>query len=323
MLEFEVLMFGPRYVGKTSLLASMYYEYDREINQTSIQVTPENETASTINERLGELKALNDEFELDPELREGGIQANDLPRKFVFNIGRRGESPKLKLTLWDCPGNYLTVKDDTEKEWKKFITDHLTESVAVLIAVDAPALMEANGKWHFMKNSPLAVKAWFQNIYGSLNTNRLVIIAPIKCESYMKDEQSAKKLLGRIKEEYKGLLQFFKSDNLAEKVAVVVTPVQTVGNLFFSSIQVNNGAPNFIFKKPDIDADYAPQDNEQPLKYLLRFLLKDYLKKRRFGRIADFFHNDDFLYQAVRDLAKDCKTNGGFEIIQGKDLFSM
>ncbi|TAE59548.1 MAG: hypothetical protein EAZ87_09235 [Nostocales cyanobacterium] len=319
MLEFEVLMFGPAYVGKTSLLSSMYYEYDREINQTSIQITPDPETASTIGERLGELKALNDEFKLEEELREGGINTTGSPRKFVFNIGRLGETPKLKLTLWDFPGFYLV----NNKEGEKFITEHLNKSVAVLIAVDAPALMEARGKWHFKRNSPIQVKSWLQKVYSGLNSNRLVIIAPIKCESYMKDEQSAKKLLARIKEEYKSLLQFFKSDNLAEKVAVVVTPVQTVGNVFFSSIQVNNGEPKFIFKKPDIDADYAPQDNEQPLKYLLRFLLKNYLKKRNFGWIADTFGQDDFLYQAVYELAKDCKTNNGFEIVQSKDLFYM
>ena len=318
MLEFEVLMFGPRYVGKTSLLTSMYYEYDREINKNSIQLTPDIDTASTLGERLGELKALNDEFVLEQELREGGISASSEPRAFVFNIGRKGELPKLKLTLWDCPGGYLD--DKNEEKGRQFITEHLGKSVAVLIAVDSPALMEAKGKWHYNKNSPIAVKSWFENIYSGLNANRLVIIAPIKCESYMKDEQSAKKLLGRIKEEYKGLLELFKSENLEKKVAVVVTPVQTVGNLFFSSIQMDNNRAKFIFKKPDIDADYKPKDNEQPLKYLLRFLLKDYLKRRDFGWLADFFGQDDFLYQAVRDLAKDCKTNSGFEIIQGKDL---
>jgi hypothetical protein len=272
----------------------------------------------TLGERLGELKALNEEFKLAKELQEGGIQGTAKPRTFVFKIGRLGESPKLKLTLWDCPGGYLV-----KPEGKQFIEEHLTKSVAVLIAVDAPALMEAKGKYHDYRNRYLDVKAWFQSIYGSLDSKRLVIIAPIKCESYMKNEQSAKKLLARIKEEYKGLLQFFKSDNLAEKVAVVVTPVQTVGNVFFSNIEVNNGEPDFIFKKPDIDADYAPQDNEQPLKYLLRFLLKNYLKKRKFGWIADIFGKDDFLYQAVYELAKDCKTNNGFEIIQGKNLFYM
>ena len=123
MLEFEVLMFGPRYVGKTSLLTAMYYEYDREINRTSIQFTPDFDTASTLGERLGELKALNDEFKLEEELREGGVQTNGKPRAFVFNIGRRGEPPKLKLTLWDCPGGYLL--DKGEQEGRKFITEHL------------------------------------------------------------------------------------------------------------------------------------------------------------------------------------------------------
>ncbi|MFM2062330.1 MAG: hypothetical protein RLZZ507_2000 [Cyanobacteriota bacterium] len=321
MLEFEVLMFGPRYVGKTSLLTSMYYEYDREINQTSIQLTPDFDTASTLGERLGELKALNDEFKLEEELREGGIPATAQPRAFVFNIGRKGKPPKLKLTLWDCPGGYLV--DKGEKKGQEFIKEHLSKSIAVLIAVDAPALMEANGKWHFQRNRPIEVKAWFEQIYGSLNSNRLLIIAPIKCESYMKDEQSKRKLLARIKDEYKGLLQLFNSESLRQKVAVVVTSVQTVGNVFFSSIQVDNGQSKFVFKKPEIDAGYSPKDNEQPLKYLLRFLLKNYLQKRRFGVIADLFGKDEFLYEAVRQLAKDCKTNSGFEIIQGKNLFYM
>jgi len=320
MLELEVLMFGPRYVGKTSLLTAMYYEYDREINKYKIQLTPESSTTRILGEKLGQLKALNEEFKLEEELREGGMATTSEPRDFVFHLGIAGKEPKIKITLWDCPGGYLV---ENHQKGEDFIKRHLTESVAVLIAVDAPALMEAKGKWHFSRNRPLDVKAWFQRIYPTITSNRLVIIAPIKCESYMKNEQSIKKLSARIKEEYNGLIQLFKSGNLEKQVCLVVTPVQTVGTVFFSSIQVDNGTSRFIFKKPDIDADYEPKDNEQPLKYLLRFLLKDYLNKRTFGWLADIFGNDKFLYQAIDDLASDCKTKDGFEIIHGKDLLYM
>ncbi|MDP8966143.1 MAG: hypothetical protein M3O33_19605 [Cyanobacteriota bacterium] len=144
-------------------------------------------------------------------------------------------------------------------------------------------------------------------------------------ESYMKNPKSANELLKRVKEQYANLLDLFSAEALRQKVAVVVTPVQTVGNVFFSYIEVINGKPHFFFSKNDHDAEYNPQDSEQPLKYLLRFLLKLHIQGQwgMFNFIRDWLGFDNELKEIVRDYAKDCKTNSGFEIIQGKDWLNI
>lgn len=319
MREFNIAMFGPRYVGKTSLLTAMYHQLEDKNRSINIQLTPDPNTARTLGKRLAELKSLSEDFEA-----RGGIPTTeaaagpDSLRSFVFDLGKKGTKPSVRLHFQDYPGGYIISQDEDEQ---KFVKHLLTESVAVLIAIDAPSLMEAKGRWHHYKNTPLEITAWFRNVYQDIKSPRLVILAPVKCESYLQNPKSATELLKRVKYEYANLLDLLGSSDLLDKVAVVITPVQTVGNVFFSRIQVINGKPHFFFTKREYDAEYNPQDSEQPLKYLLRFLLKLHLERQ--WKMFNFLHNwlnlDSQLKQVVREFAKDSKTTGGFEVIQGKE----
>lgn len=324
MQELNISLLGARFVGKTSLLTSMYYEYEQEIAKTTIQLTPDLDTAYDLGKKLAQLKSLNEDVE------SGGIENTEAAagassiRSFIFDIGKKGSKPSLRLHLWDYPGGYVAGKD---KEGRKFVEERLDKSVAILIAIDAPALMEAKGKWHEERNCSLQITTWFKQVYRDIKTPRLVILAPIKCESYLQSQKSTNELLQRIKIEYASLLNFFSSEALLNKVAVVVTPVQTVGTVFFSWVEEididGNKFPRFHFKKPSPDANYSPKDNEQPLKYLLRFLLRLQLQDRgMFGFIRDLFGLDNHLKEAIQEFAKNCKTTNGFEIIQGKELLN-
>jgi hypothetical protein len=128
-------------------------------------------------------------------------------------------------------------------------------------------------------------------------------------------------LVQRIKEEYKGLFELFSSDSLLSNLVVVITPVQTVGSVVFSRIETKNGEPYFRFRKVGHDARYSPKDSEQPLRYLLRFLLKLHLTNNRnwgfLNFIRDVFRMDNHLVNAIRELSIGCKSSGGFEILQG------
>ncbi len=323
MRELNITMLGARYVGKTSFLTSMFYEYEQNIAKTRIQFTPDQRTTSILGNKLAELKSLND------NLKGGGIASTEAAagpksiRSFVFDLGQKGKKSSLRLHFWDYPGGYVIAENNQEEQ--EFVKQRLAKSVAVLIAIDTPALMEAKGKWHYTKNRPLDITAHFKRVYGDLNSPRLVILAPIKCETYLQNSTSANILLQRIKTEYASLLDFFSSEPLLDKVTVVVTPVQTVGTIFFSYIDVINGEPIPRFKKPNPDSQYQPQDNEQPLKYILRFLLKQHVENQWgvFNFVRDWFSLDEYLKEAVREFAKDCKTNNGFEVIQGKDWLNI
>ncbi|NCJ08598.1 hypothetical protein GS597_19205 [Synechococcales cyanobacterium C] len=324
MQELKVTMLGSTGVGKTSLLTAMYEQFATNIGKTDLQLTPDDESSAILQERLIELKSLLDDFEA-----RGGVQATageptDL-RSFVFGLGRRGKPPSLQLNFRDYPGGYHLAKATPDK--RQFIKDLLEECVAVLIAIDAPALMELRGKWNELINRPQQITDIFRTAYQDIESPRLVIFAPVRCEKYMQTERSSLELVQRIKEEYQGLFDLFGSGTLLPNVVAVITPVQTVGSVVFSRIETKDGMPHFRFRKIGHDARYSPKDSEQPLRYLLRFLLKLHLTNNRnwgfFNFIRDVFGMDDHLVNAIRELSIGCKSTGGFVVLQGDSWLNL
>lgn len=324
MHELKVTMLGSTGVGKTSLLTAMYEQFATNIGKTDLQLTLDDESSAILQERLIELKSLLDDFEA-----RGGVQATageptDL-RSFIFGLGRRGKPPSLQLRFRDYPGGYHLAKATSDK--RQFIKDLLDECVAVLIAIDAPALMELRGKWNELINRPQQITDIFRTAYQDIESPRLVIFAPVRCEKYMQTERSSLKLVQRIKEEYQGLFDLFGSGTLLSNVVAVITPVQTVGSVVFSRIETKDGMPHFRFRKISHDARYSPKDSEQPLRYLLRFLLKLHLIKNRnwgfFNFIRDVFGMDNHLVNAIRELSIGCKSTGGFVVLQGDSWLNL
>lgn len=319
MHQLKITMLGPSGVGKTSLLTAMYEQFESNIGKTNLQLTPDLESAALLQERLAELKTLPDNFET-----KGWISSTETYRSFIFEIGRKGAKPSLQLHFQDYPGEYHESK--SLREDKERVENFLKESTAVIIAIDTPALMEKNGQWHDYTNRQQQITNLFQRVYFDLESPRLVILAPVRCEKYMENPQSTAKLLQRIEVGYGKLLDLLRSPNLLTKVAVVVTPVQTVGTVVFSRIELNNGKPLFIFRKTSHDAQYNPKDSEQPLRYLLRFLLKLHLDSRQwkfFNFLRNWLGIDNYLKLAIYEFAKGCKTTDGFTILQGENLLNI
>ena len=323
MQELKITMLGARGVGKTTLLTAMYEQFESNIGNTNLQLTPDDESAAILQDRLIELKSLVDVFEARGRVGIQGTEAMAGPeslRSFSFGLGKKGEAPSLNLRFYDYPGGYHATH--ASKEEKEFVKKILQESTAVIIPIDAPSLMEKNGKFHEKINRPQQIKALFNAAYQNLNSPRLVIFAPVKCEKYLKNNKTAKELLEKVKQEYAPLLEHFNSPSLNSWVASVITPVQTVGSVIFSRMQVDSeNNPHFYFRKTRHDAQYSPVDSEQPLRYLLRFLLKLHLDSRQwkyFNFLRNWLELDNHLEKAVNEFARGCKTNGNFAVVKGE-----
>ena len=320
MHKLKVTMLGSTGVGKTSLLTAMYEQFASSIGKTDIQLTPDEESSAILQEQLINLKSLLDGHEV--RVRDLGTVE---PRSFIFGLGRRGKPPSLQLNFHDYPGGYHLDKAIPDE--RKFIKDLLKECVAVLIAIDTPALMERRGIWNKSINRPQQITDIFRTAYQDLDSPRLVIFAPVRCEKYTQTEKSALELTQRIKEKYRGLLELFSSEALQPNVAAVVTPVQTVGGVVFSSAEMREEVPVFRFRKIGNDARYNPKDSEQPLRYLLSFLLKLHLKNNRswvfFNFLGDIFGRDKHLVNAIQELSNGCKSSEGFLILQGNSWLNL
>ena len=325
--EIKITMLGARAVGKTSLLTAMYDQFENTIGQTNLQLIPDLKSNAILQEKLGELKSLVESQDEDIEAT-GGIPPNrGGVKSFIFDLGKKGGKPSIRLNFQDYNGEHLNANalvSDLEK-----VQNLINESVIILIAIDAPALMEAKGQYNDLINKPLQIKNILAKAFQELKEPRLVILVPIKCETYLQNAKSTQELLRRVKDEYANLLGFLSSDLLLPWVVTVVTPVQTVGKVVFSHIDVikegGKKVPIFKFHKNHIHAKYSPKDCEQPFRYILRFLLKQEINRLNyhwgpFSFIRSWFNLDREIKEAAQNVVKGCKTNpqDGFAILQGK-----
>jgi GTPase SAR1 family protein len=288
--ELKIIMVAPRGIGKTSLLAAMHEEFDKTFEQANLTTwTTDSKTLVAIDECKQILR------QIDPRLKTKVTPTpiQDDPwndEGFMFEIGS-GNKKFMKLRFTDPSGEYLKL--GAIQDQKEYVKQQLNECDAVVIPIDATALMQKkNGKvneheigdWHEEKNAPKRITALLKDAYTSLTVPRLIILAPIKCETYMRTPKDANDLLNHVKLGYHQLLEFFKSDELFNKIAVVVTPVQTIGNVTFAYWTHDPTEPGFTkfdYYKTPINAPYAPQDGEQPLRYILRFLLNVYVETKK------------------------------------------
>ncbi|RAQ47210.1 hypothetical protein B9S53_05015 [Arthrospira sp. O9.13F] len=311
--KLNVTMLGPGGVGKTSLLAAMYDQFDN-VSQ-DLQLLAVGQSKFELDTRLKELKSMV-ESSSSIKVQDGVSGTKSKPRSFKFEFGQTGTAPVLEINFQDYPGGWLE-----EDEHKNKVKDLIRDSVAVLIPINTPPLMEREGKYHEKFNQPTQLNDLFKNIYKDLDSPRLVILAPVKCEKYIKNPPE---LFRKVREGYQKMLNQFASENLLPKVAVAITPVQTVGSVVFSRFEEIDEQPIFYYRKPQPTDPYQPQNTEVPLRYLLRFLLKLHLDRRRasiFTIIPDFLgqqvglSTNERLINAVSRFAEP--RNDEAEIVQG------
>lgn len=277
--ELNIIMVAPRQIGKTSLLAAMHEEFDKTFERANLQTWTDDSALEAITDCKRVLRTIDPKFKKKVKRTQPMIDPwND--EGFIFELGSGGRK-FMKLRFTDPSGGYFAL--DAAQTQKDYVKQQLLKCDAVIIPIDATALMEKKtgrvsynevGTWHEGKNDPERITTLLKAAYAGLSVPRLIILAPVKCETYMRTSQDAENLLDHVQMGYRELLDFLKSDALFGKVAVVVTPVQTVGNSVFAYHKTgDDGFIQFEYNKTEIKAPYAPKDGDQPLRYVLRFLL--------------------------------------------------
>jgi GTPase SAR1 family protein len=282
--ELKILMVALRGIGKTSLLAAMHEEFDNTFKRANLQTwTDDNNTLRAIEECKSALK------NIDPRLKNQvtPTQTKENPwsdQGFFFEIGSEGKK-FMRLRFTDPSGEYFNPH--ATQDQKEYIKWQLNNCDAMIIPVDATALMQKKtgrvtpseiGIWHEEKNCSQRITQLIKEAYSDVMSPRIIILAPVKCETYTKNSRDAEKLLAHVKLAYSELLDFLKSDSLLDKVAVVITPVQTIGNVTFAHHKTDeNGLTKFFYYKTPINAPYEPKDGDQPLRYTLSFLINVFL----------------------------------------------
>ncbi|WP_247235273.1 hypothetical protein [Telluribacter sp. SYSU D00476] len=360
--EFNITVLGPARAGKTSLLSSIYCQFSQVIGRDSdLEITPVSETDSNLGRHAAQLRTAFDTITQMPLNNADVVEATsivesnsitkpkerfDLGQKFKnnrgsiskfgfndieyrFNLGQKNKKPKVQLVLRDYPGEQLM-------ENPKEVIRRIRECSVTMIAIDTPALMVEGGRsfpWLYHndrnipengKNGSAGMLNIFKEAYKDLNEKKMVLLVPVKCEKWMSDPATASLLLDRLKTGYSQLLDFFASEGMSDNVAVVVTPVETMGNIVYAYMDnKENYSPRFM--KGSVVSKFNPRYCDQPLRYILRFILKRFLENQGFW--FDWFGNDKPFLKAINDFARGCNSDpntglqtNGFTTIQGAQL---
>lgn len=253
----NIIMVGPRGVGKTSLIAAMYNAMEAELRQYGCQFYPQpGPTQAAINGQLKELKkAANG---LGIKIQEGeGIDASSEKREYSFllDVGDGGD-PEVILNFIDLPGGWFVGQGDFQQADKL-----LSKSSTSFLAVDATALMEnprqepkrkdasGSGKCDFHEelNAPDDMKDVYKRVTFDKSHDRshAVLLVLIRAEKYIQDGR-VDEMISKTREKYKDLADVLKRKNIHFHGCYV----ETAGGLVFNSFGFDeNGGIQSRFRR--------------------------------------------------------------------------
>lgn len=262
--SFKVLMLGYQRVGKTSLLASMYRATQEELAQNyTFKIKPGNDATAELLSDAEDRLASATEYLVNDK-----IEPSEVWRNFPFEFISENQTI-FKLDFLDYKGEALR---DRSSEQAKKVRQWLQGSVAIIIPIDSPALMESTGEWVKVNekwNNPRGIEGILR-AEQTRDIPRLVIFAPVKCEKYLYAGK-AEELRRKVEESYSSLLDYLRGETGVRKNCVVIIPVETIGGAKFTRFEKFDEEVEERFVNPE--RKYEPKYGDQLLRYIARFAL--------------------------------------------------
>ncbi len=322
----KATMLGPRAVGKTSIMASIFSDSRNEVAGTRLSFVPQESCANALTLKKQTLQNIiikREAFADKPNT--GAIAASSTVTTFDFDMGLKDRSKSINISIKDFPGEKL---DNSPEEVSVFIE----ESHIVMIAIDTPYLMEENGKYNEDKNDVDHVISFFRNHPKSLK-DKFVLLVPLKCERYFHDGM-IDEVSDRVAKVYKTLIDFCQEHN----IACAVTPIQTLGGVEFDKF-VNNESPMSTLSKLSSyrfygeTPEYTPMFCVQPLYYLLTYVAnyyewskgqpKGFIDKLK-DSVTSFLKDDDeFLHEIKILSSKMIIDQFGYRILNNNTILNI
>lgn len=310
-------MLGPSGVGKTCLLACMH---DYFTNVMSGFFIP---SGSTIAEMSGTMNRFRFDCNNPQSTFRTTTTGTQTARHHTFKIA--GDRNSVDVGFWDFPGAWMDSRSSNYKTVEGFVA----ASQVILVAMETPYLMEKNGLYHGLYNDPSGVHTLIANAMVVSDGPKLVIFVPVKCEKYMAPGNSTKKLIEAIKMGYMSTIKLKDNDCLSGRLAMAVLPVQTAGNVHFGRFDMNDlnpdGVPAAVYYKPKPDSSMNYMDCDQPMRYLVSYLMKLQEDSKSIGYIhliLDRLFADKKMKDVVRSIRNGMKIlpEEGVDIIVGQNM---
>lgn len=299
----SICMMGPRSVGKTTVLTSIFHESQSHICEgSSIYLRALDSNTSKLNDYHTML------VDAVSKRNASNLPASNTTSEFLFGLGLAGRAESVKLSIRDFPGEYLTSAMQADRDE---VATYMANATVILIAVDTPYLMEENGRYNEDKNKIKVVTHYLKNNADAIR-DKLVLFVPLKCERYLHDGQ-LDVVSQRTKDAYNELTAFFEENNIAS----FVTPIITLGGIEFDKMADSTMAGEIakvpVFRPWSVRPEYKPLFCPQPLYYLLTYVANYYewQKKQKKGLIDSFLNSffsfikdDATFYEEMRKLTR-------------------
>lgn len=324
----RICMMGPRAVGKTTILTSIFS--DTQDNMAGTGLFFRYKTDSDSSKLVSYRSSLESCIEKkNPSMLPATPGITD----FSFETGYNGRA-KADIVIKDFPGEYLT--DPARQE---DIQSFLLESNVILVAIDTPYLMEEGGRYNREKNKPEVVLNYLMR-NAEVVANKLVLFIPLKCERYFhggKMEEIAE-AVRKSYIQYKDvngvtLLDFFRNNN----VASLIVPILTLGGIEFDYM-IDAPIQSEVTKVPLYrmyaeKPEYRPLFCVQPMYHLMTYTAAytEWMLNKSTGvqallykLIASLFNTDEAFKKAVGMRRQNLLTDTlGFKVITTNSIFKV
>lgn len=323
----SICMMGPRAVGKTTVVTSIFSKSQETVGDSKIFITPANANANELPSYESKLVAAIERQD------HANLPATEVESDFLFDLGILGKPSTVKMSIQDYPGEYLT-SDDSAKKQK--LNDFAMQSHIILVAIDTPYLMEDDGRFNSEKNLPEVVMSYLTKHPDEIS-NKLVMFIPLKCERYYY-ENRMNEVADRVLKTYKleksqELRSFFDNNN----VASVIAPILSLGGIEFDKMVDNTSGRGIISKLPqfrmyEANPTYNPLFCSQPFYYLLTYVSRYYKWQRNqtsgfFARLRNSLNSyltsdNEFLTEIGKMHTRILTNKHGYKVVTNNSIIN-
>lgn len=345
-IQLKVCMMGPRAVGKTTILTSIFHDSDKKLVESGLYFKAVGATESTLNKGYEQLSNIFDHITDESATPLPGVDATKSVTTFDFQLGLKGQGTQDKrssvdINITDFPGEFM---DENHPEHQK-VTDYISESQVILVAIDTVHLMEEDGIYNEARNrSEYLCKKMAKQLNNLPETERkLILLVPLKCEKYA-IEQRLDEVDKRVKVAYATLIDEIEKEKFNRRMGLFITPIQTLGGVVFDCfgrdesgnviIDPTDNCPHEVRYRfhrviPGHKPMYMPAFCIQPLYYLVTFALSQYKYQKDQGGILSnmlkgifaLFSSDLKFYQACMNFVSNIKLDGhGFQVLNNPNF---